>query len=113
MKRIFNRQFLTAIVVYLFIIGLASFFLSGYLQKIKIINQNNRQQMKVYQNLNIQDNHFTGSFQKVNCSGNLFFQAGAPIAAINFYKDRLYLSQIDNKLKVIDLVTPQVATYSA
>lgn len=101
-----KNQFLTAVIAYLFIVGLATVFVFGFLQKIKVANLTEQEKLSLYQNLRIKDQQFTGSFQKIICDGNLFFQAEAPITAIYINQGRLYLSQADNRLTVIDLTTP-------
>lgn len=106
MKQIFNNQFLMAVIAYLFIVGLITAFVFGFLQKVKVANLTEKEKLSIYQNLQIKDQRFTGSFQKIACDGNLFFQAGAPITAIYISQGRLFLSQVDNKLTVIDLTAP-------
>lgn len=106
MKQIFNNQFLKAVIVYLFIVGFITAFVFGFLQKIKLANLTEQEKLSIYQNLRIKDQQFERNFQKIICDGNLFFQAGAPITAIYVSQGRLFLSQVDNKLTVIDLTTP-------
>ena len=43
----------------------------------------------------------------MTCDGNLFFQAGASVTAIYISQKHLYLSQVDNKLTVINLDAPE------
>ncbi len=107
MKQIFKNQFLLTIIAYLFIVGLITAFVFGFLQKIKFANEIEREKLSIYQNLKIQDQQFEQSFQKVTCDGNLFFQAGAPVTAIYISQKHLYLSQTDNKLTVINLDAPE------
>ncbi len=106
MRQIFKNHIFIAILAYLFIVGLATVPVYGFLQKIKLANQANQERFSVYQNLKITEKQFTGNLQKVTCEGNLFFQAGVPITAIHINKDNLYLSQADNQLAVIDLIAP-------
>lgn len=107
MRQIFKNHIFVAILAYFFIIGLTTIALVGFFQKIKLANDRSREQLSVYQNLKIKEGKFIGNLQKVTCDGNLFFKAGAPVAAIHINRDRLYLSQIDNKLVVINLVVPE------
>lgn len=112
MKQIFKNQFLTAVIAYLLIVGLITVFVFSFLQKLKSANLTEQEKLSVYQNLQIKDQRFTGSFKKIACDGNLFFQAGAPITAIYISQGRLFLSQTDNKLTVIDLIAPGRPTRS-
>lgn len=105
MKQIFENHFLVAIIVYIFIVGLATIPIISLFQKIKLANERNREQLAVYQNLKIKENSFLRSSQKISCDGNLFFQAGVPITAIHVNQGNLYLSQTNNKLVVIDLLS--------
>lgn len=95
-----------AVIAYLFIVGFITAFVFGFLQKIKLANLAEREKLSIYQNLKIKDQQFERNFQKIACDGNLFFQAEEPITAIYISQGRLFLSQADNKLTVIDLIAP-------
>lgn len=107
MKQFFRNYFLVTIITYFLIVSIATIFLFGLLQKIRSANEKNRVQLGVYQNLNIRDSRFVGNFGKITCDGDLLFQAGTAVTAIHTHKDNLYLSQVDNKLAVIDLHAPE------
>lgn len=103
MKLIFKNQFLVAIIAYIFIVSLVTIPLFGFFQKIKAANERSREQLAIYQNLKIKENRFLKTSQKTNCEGNLLFQTGTPVTAVNVNQGHLYLSRADNKLTVIDL----------
>lgn len=103
MKQIFKNQFWMAVVSYSIIIGLAAIPIVGFLQKIKLANEKNREELSVYQNLKIKDNRFLKSSKITSCDGNLFFKTNALVTAMHIKQGHLYLSSIDNKLTVVDL----------
>ncbi|MBI2196436.1 hypothetical protein HYU45_02370 [Candidatus Daviesbacteria bacterium] len=110
MQQIIKNQFFIAILVYLFIVSLTTLPALSFFQKIRLANEGYKEQMTAYQNLNIRKRQFIGNFQKMTCNGNLFFQAGAPVTAIHLRDNYLYLSQADNQLVVINLITPEHPT---
>lgn len=104
MKQIFRDHFLIAVIVFLFTVGLATIPLIGVFLNIKLANKSHQEQLEVYQNLKIEENHFLGSSQKVTCDGNLFYQSNVPVTAIHIDQGSLYLSQINDKMVIFDLL---------
>ncbi len=114
MQRIIKNQLVIAALVYLFIIILLTFPVSGFLKKIRVANEDYRKQLLTYQSLQIREKKFMSGVQPITCDGNLFFRAGVPVAALHIKDNQLYLSQADNKITVINLVAPESpVTFSA
>lgn len=114
MKQIIRHHFFIAVLVYLFIISMAIIPAVGFFQKVRTANEGYKEKMSFYQDLRIKEKKFLSNTQVIRCSGNLFFQADAPVIAIHIKDDQLYLSQANNKLTVTNLLTSEPSvTFSA
>lgn len=107
MRQIIKNQFFIAVLVFLFIVGLTTIPALSFFQKIRVANEGYKKELSFYQNLEIKDKKFFSNFPTTKCKGTLFFQAGTPVTAIHLKDDRLYLSQADNQLVVINLIVPE------
>lgn len=108
MKKVFKNQFLIAVFAYLLVIGLATFPLVKYLQKIKIANEKYREKLTTYLNWRFDKNRNIQNLSKITCAGDLFFQADNPIASMEVHENQLYLSQQNGKLTVVNLENPTI-----